>query len=102
MEALERRRYSKGTVALVFAQAEAWHTNQGFATKAMASLTSIFERSKNPDPGAAAVALETEAANSRAYLAVMNDDMGFTLLHHLQRLKRDPTQGSHHQQGGGV
>ena len=41
---------------------------------------------KNPDPGAVAAALETEAANSHAYLVVMNDDVGFTLLHHLQRL----------------
>ena len=87
MEALERRRYSKGTVASVFAQAEARRTNQGFATKAMVSLTSIFEGSENPDPGAVAAALETEAANSRAYLVVMNDNVSFTLLHHLQRLK---------------
>jgi hypothetical protein len=87
MEALEQRRYSKGTVALVFAQAEARRTNQGFATKAMASLASIFEGSENPDPGAVAAALETEASNSQAYLVLMNDNVGFTLLHHLQRLK---------------
>ena len=87
IDVLERRRYSKGTIALVFAQAEARRTDQGFATKAMASLPSIFERSENPDPGAVAAALETEAANSRAYLVVMNDNVGFTLLHHLQRLK---------------
>jgi hypothetical protein len=72
---------------LVFAQAQARRTGQGFATKAMASLASIFEGSKNPDPGAVAAALETGAANSQAYLVVMNDDMGFTLLHHLQQLK---------------
>jgi hypothetical protein len=95
MESLERCRYSKGTVASVFAQAKARRTNQGFATKVMASLASICEGSKNPDPGAVAAALETEAANSWAFLVVMNDDMGFTLLHHLQRLKckirpRDP------------
>ena len=87
MEALERCRYSKGTVASVFAQTEARRTDQGFATKAMASLASIFEGSKNPDPGAVVAALETEAANSQAYLVIMNDDVGFTLLHHLQRLK---------------
>ena len=85
--ALERRPYSKGTVALVFAQAKAQRTDQGFATKAMASLTSIFEGSKNPDLGTVALALETEAASSRAYLVIMNDDVGFILLHHLQQLK---------------
>ena len=87
MDKLVHRRYSEGTVALVFAQAKARCTNQGFATKAMASLASIFEGSENPDPGAVAAALETEAANSRAYLVVMNDDVGFTLRHHLQQLK---------------
>ena len=89
MEMLEWHRYSKGTIALMFAQADARRTDQGFATKAMASLASIFEGSENPDPGAVAVALETEAADSQAYLVVMNDNMGFsfTLLHHLQRLK---------------
>ena len=64
IDALEWRWYSKGTVALVFAQAKARRTNQGFATKAMASLASIFEGSKNPDLGAVAAALEMEAANS--------------------------------------
>ena len=87
MEMLEWHRYSKGTIALMFAQADARRTDQGFATKAMASLASIFEGSENPDPGAVAATLETKAANSQAYLVVMNDDLGFTLLHHLQWLK---------------
>ena len=52
----------------------------------MASIAAIFEGGENPDPCTMAATLETDAANSQAYLIVMNNNVGFTLLHHLQRL----------------
>jgi hypothetical protein len=49
-------------------------------------MAAIFEGSENPDPCAVAAALEPNAASARAYLVVMNGKVGFTLLHHLQRV----------------
>jgi hypothetical protein len=61
MDALEHRMYSKGTVASVFAR-----------TVTHARLAG--------NPG---------AASTRAYLVVMNSDVGFSVLHHLQRMDRE-------------
>jgi hypothetical protein len=46
----------------------------------------MFGGSKNPDLIAVKAALG--ASEARAYLVVMNEDQGFTLVHHLARLDR--------------
>jgi hypothetical protein len=95
MDSLEHRMYSEGTVALVFARAvtQAQLAGQPFGDNAVASMAAIFEGSEKPNPCAVAAALEPDAANARAYLVVMNSKVGFTLLHHLQRVDQEIRPG---------
>ncbi len=83
--------YSKGTVALVFARTvtQACLAGKTFVDDAVAAMAAIFEGSENPNPCAVAVALEPDAASARVYLVVMNGEVGFTLLHHLQRVDQE-------------
>ncbi len=85
MDALEHHMYSKGTMASVFACAvtQARLASQAFGAEAVASITAIFEGRKNPDPCAVTAAVERGTAKAWAYLVVMNNELGFTLLHHL-------------------
>jgi hypothetical protein len=88
MDALEPCMCSKGTLASIFACAvtQAQLAGQAFGAEAFASIAAIFKGSKNPDPCAVTAALERGAAKVRAYLMIMNDKVGFTLLHHLKWL----------------
>jgi hypothetical protein len=88
LDALEHRMYSKVTVALVFARTvtQAHLAGKTFGDNAVAAMAAIFEGSENPNPCAVAAALEPDAASARAYLIVMNGEVGFTLLHHLQQV----------------
>ncbi len=91
MDALEHRMYSKGTVALVFARTvtQARLAGKTFGDDAVAAMGAIFEGSENPNPCAVAAVLELDAVSARAYLVVMNGEVGFTLLHHLQQVDRE-------------
>jgi hypothetical protein len=95
MDSLEHPMYSEGTVASVFALAvtQAWLAGQPFGDNAVASMVAIFEGSENPNPCAVAAALEPDTANARAYLVVMNGNVGFTLLHHLQQVDQEIRPG---------
>jgi len=91
MDALEHRMYSEGTVASVFARTvtHARLTGNPFGAEAIAAMAAIFKGNDNPNPSAVAAALEPGAASTRAYLVVMNSDVGFSMLHHLQRMDRE-------------
>ena len=81
--------HSKGTMALVFACTvpQARLARKFFGEDAIAAIAAIFDGSENPDPCAVTAALEPDAASARAYLVVMNGEVGFTLLlHHLQQV----------------
>jgi hypothetical protein len=89
MDALEHHMHSKGTMALVFACTvpQARLARKFFGEDAIAAIAAIFDGSENPDPCAVTAALEPDAASARAYLVVMNGEVGFTLLlHHLQQV----------------
>jgi hypothetical protein len=49
----------------------------------------IFQGDADADPGSVTAALEPNAARARVYLVVMNGDVGFTLLHHVQRMDQE-------------
>jgi hypothetical protein len=91
MDALEHCMYSKGTMASVFARTvtQARLAGKTFGDNAVAAMAAIFEGSENPNPCAVAAVLEPDAASARAYLVIMNGKVGFTLLHHLQRVDRE-------------
>jgi hypothetical protein len=75
-------------MASVFARTvtQARLAGKTFGDDAVAAMAAIFEGSENPDPCAVAAVLELVAASARAYLVIMNGKVGFTLLHHLQRV----------------
>ena len=95
MDALEHRMYSEGTVASVFARTvtHARLAGNPLRAEAIAAMAAIFKGNDNPNPSAVAAALEPGAASTRAYLVVMNDDVDFSVLHHLQRLDREIRPG---------
>jgi hypothetical protein len=95
MDALEQRMYSEGTVASVFARTvtHAKLAGNPFGAEATDAMASIFKGNDNPDTSAVAAALAPSAASTRAYLVVMNDDVGFSVLHHLQRMDREIRPG---------
>ena len=96
MDALEQRMYSEGTVASVFVARMVTHAKLAgnpFGAEAIAAMASIFKGNDNPYTSAVAAALESSAASTRAYLVVMNDDVGFSVLHHLQRMDREICPG---------
>ncbi len=86
--------YMEGSVALVFAQqvmkeqVAGQDANHAFAQ----TISDMFGGSKNPDPTTVEAALE--ASEARAYLVVMNEDQGFTLMYHLARLDRELCPGN--------
>jgi len=55
----------------------------------LAAMEDIFQGNENPDPGAVTKALQPDTARAWAYLAVVNLEVGFTLLHHLQRMDQE-------------
>jgi len=95
MAALVQRMYSKGTVASVFActVTHARLAENPFGAEAIAAMAAIFKGNDTPDTSAVAAALEPSAASTWAYLVVMNDDVGFSVLHHLQRMDREIRPG---------
>jgi hypothetical protein len=86
MEALQQLVYTKGSVASIFANivSNARTSGQEFFKNFSTAIANIFHGDENPDPVALTTALEQDASEGQAYLVVMNDDMGFTLLHNLQ------------------
>jgi hypothetical protein len=84
MEELQQRMYVEGSVALVFAQQVTKErlASQDSGHEFSRTLSNMFRGSKNLGTVEAALG----ASEARAYLVVMNDDRGFTLVHHLARL----------------
>jgi len=91
MNALEHRSISEGTVASVFARtiSQAHRAGKTLGVDALEAMEDIFQGDADADPGSVAAALEPNAAKARVYLAVLNGDVGFTLLHHVQRLDQE-------------
>ena len=56
---------------------------------ALEAMEDIFQGDADADPGSVTAALEPNAAKARVYLVVMNGDVGFTLLHHVQRMDQE-------------
>ena len=52
-----------------------------------------FKGKDNPDTSVVAAALEPRAASTQAYLVVTNDDVGFSVLHHLQQMDQEICPG---------
>jgi hypothetical protein len=94
MEELQQCLYVEGSVALVFAQQVTKERVAGQdANHAFARTSSnIFGGSKNADP--IVVKATLGASEARAYLVVINEDRGFTLVHHLARLDRELCPGN--------
>jgi hypothetical protein len=86
--------YVKGSVALVFAQQvmKERQVSQDSGHKFAQTFSDMFGGSKNPDSGVVEAALG--ASEAWAYLVVMNDDRGFTLVHHLAQLNRELCPGN--------
>ena len=95
MDALEHLMYSEGTVASVFACtiSQAHLASKTPGEDALAAMDDIFHGDEEPDPGAVTAAMQPDAASARAYLLVMNGDVVFTLLHHLQRMDQEIRPG---------
>jgi hypothetical protein len=91
---LQQRMYVEGSMALVFAQqvtkekVAGQDANHVFAR----TISNTFGGSKNPDPTAVKATLR--ALEAWAYLVVMNEDRGFTLMHHLAWLDRELCSGN--------
>ena len=91
MAILEHQMYATGTVALVFARTttQSRLTKKTHGAEVLAAMEDIFQGNENPDPGAVTKALQPDTASARAYLAVVNLEVGFTLLHYLQRMDQE-------------
>ncbi len=91
MDALEHRMHSTATVASVFARTitQSRLARKTLGEEALAAMEDISHGNENPDPGAVTAALEPDAASARAYFDVMNAEVGFTLLHHLQQMDQE-------------
>jgi len=91
MDTLEHRMFSEGTVASVFARtiAQAHLARKTLGADALEAMEDIFHGDVEADPGAVTAALEPNAARARVYLVVMNGDVGFTLLHHVQQMDQE-------------
>ena len=91
MDVLEHRMYATGTVASVFARTitQSRLTKKTLGAEVLAAMKDIFHGNENPDPGAVTAALQPDTASARAYLAVVNLEVGFILLHHLQRMDQE-------------
>ena len=91
MHALEHRSLSEGTVASVFARTilRAQRDGKPLGADALEAMEDIFQGDADADPGSVEAALEPNASEAQVYLVVMNDDVGFTLLHHVQRLDQE-------------
>ena len=91
MNVLEHRMFSEGTVASVFARtiAQAHRARKTLGANALEAMEDIFRGDADAHPGAVTAALEPNAAKARVYLVVMNGDVGFTLLHHVQRMDQE-------------
>jgi len=95
MDALDHRMFSEGTVALVFAHtiAQAHLARKTLGVDALKAMEDIFHGDVEADPAAVTAVLEPNAARARVYLIVMNGDVGFTLLHHVQRMDQEIRPG---------
>jgi hypothetical protein len=93
MEELQQCMYVEGSMALVFAQhvTKEWVAGQDADHAFAWTISNMFGGSKNPDPTVVEAALG--ALEAQAYLVVMNEDQGFTLMHHLARLDRELCPG---------
>jgi hypothetical protein len=91
MNALEHRSLSEGTVASVFARTilQAQRAGKTLGADALEAMEDIFQGDADADPGSVTAALELNAAKAQVYLVVMNGDVGFTLLHHVQRMDQE-------------
>ena len=91
MNALEHRSLSEGTVASVLARtiSQAHRAGKTLGADALEAMEDIFQGDADANPGSVAAALEPNAAKARVYLVVLNGDVGFTLLHHVQRLDQE-------------
>jgi hypothetical protein len=94
MEEVQQRMYVEGSVALVFAQqvTKEQVASQDSGHEFAWTLSDMFRGSKNLDPGVVETALG--ASEDRAYLVVINDDWGLTLVHHLARLDQELCPGN--------
>jgi hypothetical protein len=90
MEALQQLVYTKGSVASIFANivSKAWTFGQDFIEDFSTAIVDIFHEDENPDLVSLTTALEQDTSEGQAYLVVMNDNVGFTLLHNLQCIYR--------------
>ncbi len=83
--------FLEGTVASVFARtiARAHPARKTLGADALEAMEDIFHGDAEAGPGAVTAALEPNATRARVYLVVMNGDVGFTLLHHVQRMDQE-------------
>ncbi len=94
MDALECQVYTTGTVASVFARTITQsQLTKKIGAEVLAAMEDIFQGNENLDPGAVTKALQPDTARARDYLAVVNLEVGFTLLHHLQRMDQEIRPG---------
>ena len=91
MNALEHRSLSEGTMASVFARtiAQAHMAGKTLGADALEAMEDVFQGDADADPGSVTAALEPNAARAWVYLVVMNGNVGFTLLHHVQRMDQE-------------
>ena len=95
MDTLEHCMFLEGTVASVFAHtiAQAHLARKTLGVDALEAMEDIFHGDVEADPGAVTAALEPNAARARVYLVIMNGDVGFTLLHHVQQMDQEIRPG---------
>jgi hypothetical protein len=95
MDTLEHRMFSEGTMASVFARtiAQAHLARKTLGADALEAMEDIFHGDAGADRGTVTAALEPNAARARVYLVIMNGDVGFTLLHHVQQMDQEIRPG---------
>jgi hypothetical protein len=86
MVALQQLVDAKGSVASIFANtvSKAQTSGKVFFEDFNTAIADIFHGDENLNPDTLTTALEQDASEGRAYLIMINDDVGFTLLHNLQ------------------
>jgi hypothetical protein len=90
MEAPQQLVYTKGSVASVFANVVSMERRSGhdFVEDFSIAIADIFYRDETPDLVVLTTALERNTSEGQAYLVIMNDFIGFTLMHNLQCVNR--------------
>jgi hypothetical protein len=86
MEALQQLVHTKGSVASICVNivSKARRSGKDFVKDFSATITDSFHGDENPNQVVLTTALEWDTLEGQAYLVVMNDNVGFTLMHNLQ------------------